>query len=1394
MSEIAYPWKRFWYPRGGEISLADDGFLIDPDAENAGCFSSDAISFESISTTPCVALLGEPGIGKSTALRAEFEVLREALHGGDDEALWFDLRDYSSDDRLERKVFESPEVQRWRDSNHMLHVFFDSLDEALLRIDNITRVLLTNLERLPKQKLRLRIASRPADWQVTLEHGLIKMWGDDNVSVFEAAPLRRIDAITAARLSSIDPERFMQEVLERDVAPLANKPVTLKFLIGAFAKSGALPVSRVELYCQGCALLCEEPSLQRRDAPLARGRLGAGQRLAIATRIAAVTQISNRSAIWLGTDQGLESQDVALDSLIGGMEGQGAGQVTVDRQAIREALDTGLFSSRGLSRQGWRHQSYSEYLAAYYLNAHRVPVQRLRSFLFHPDGSGKVIPQLREVAAWLAGMNAHVFNLLVQSDPEVLLRSDMAVATHADRSKVARRLIEGFESGDVTRSIWDIRGYFARLNSPELVQIVQPCLTSRSVAAPARITAIEITRACRLNSLQQDLVSIALDDKDATLVRVHAASTIAEIGNSAARAGLRPLALQQLADDPQDDLKGYALIAVWPEYIGIQELFLTITPPKAENYFGAYRRFLDSSIAEHLQPEHMHIAIPWARERTGARDNSDPVGKLASNVLERAVEYVDCPAVRSLLATTLVVRRRAYMDCNRITERLRALGDVIRHSLAHEMFTAAASEKHGSLIVIDVCGLSQKDVPWLLSELKTADPHGIRCLIADIISRRLDSHDVDTFGAVLEAADIDEDLRAAVEHVAGVVYMGTRQAEEMKEYYVLSKQHQQPAPLPPSISAAEYVAETLASKTPGAFFRIYWWLHEHKNKSHKGAEPLPAWSEVDEGIRTALIESAREYLDTTPPAPAGCWWKEGRFSSGMIAGYHALRLLALKSPQSLGQLTDDNWNSWARIVVTYLPNGTDSAHLILLVKAYERAKETFLSTLSDVIDGEDARYQRALVASSIVGIWNEELASIFRSKIASGNLTVGGFVDVLGKLIEMGDSYAKERARSLATGSVPSEGEDRRKTVLTTAALLSHNPAEWSVMWPVFQANEKFGIEVLQVVASHREYTSFATEISENEVADICIWLSKLGLDQAREQNGDSGSVTAPFTLANWWNALIHFLTRKGTPEACQAIRRLTEALPQYAGLQHSLRQAEERTREATWLPLAIETVIQLSAFASSGRLVMSIHGIRTRGKWQKEVNSQLQENGFKHEILDYDFFGAMRFLIPSQRARKVDWFRGEYERRVKEFGTVPSVIAHSFGTYLVANAIEKYAELRFDRIILCGAIIRRDFDWDSLIRSGRVGAVLNEYGMKDIWAKIAEIFVVDAGASGAIGFDTSSSLIYQRRRPLFQHGDFFYPLNYAENWIPFLKGAEPSEYATEVKASTLARASPGLC
>lgn len=190
--------------------------------------------------------------------------------------------------------------------------------------------------------------------------------------------------------------------------------------------------------------------------------------------------------------------------------------------------------------------------------------------------------------------------------------------------------------------------------------------------------------------------------------------------------------------------------------------------------------------------------------------------------------------------------------------------------------------------------------------------------------------------------------------------------------------------------------------------------------------------------------------------------------------------------------------------------------------------------------------------------------------------------------------------------------------------------------------------------------------------------------------------------------------------------------------------------------------------------VVITLHGIKTRGAWQKDLVPILHDAGYKSVPLDYDYFLALKMIMPGQRRKKVDWFRDEYERVCdRERVDRPSIIAHSFGTYLVARAMQKYRPVKFDRVILCGSIVQREYPWSSIVRNEQAVAVMNDFGRMDFWAGIVAWAVSDAGQSGRHGFnDLSDGKVEQVDNPEFRHGDYFSIGNYKESWIPFLRAA----------------------
>ncbi|HEX4080821.1 MAG TPA: hypothetical protein VHX61_18320, partial [Rhizomicrobium sp.] len=66
-----YAWPRFWVRLGGSIDLSDGGYLVDSTSEIAKYGGRDLPTLPELVNFRALALLGEPGMGKSAALRSE---------------------------------------------------------------------------------------------------------------------------------------------------------------------------------------------------------------------------------------------------------------------------------------------------------------------------------------------------------------------------------------------------------------------------------------------------------------------------------------------------------------------------------------------------------------------------------------------------------------------------------------------------------------------------------------------------------------------------------------------------------------------------------------------------------------------------------------------------------------------------------------------------------------------------------------------------------------------------------------------------------------------------------------------------------------------------------------------------------------------------------------------------------------------------------------------------------------------------------------------------------------------------------------------------------------------------------------------------------------------------
>jgi hypothetical protein len=198
---------------------------------------------------------------------------------------------------------------------------------------------------------------------------------------------------------------------------------------------------------------------------------------------------------------------------------------------------------------------------------------------------------------------------------------------------------------------------------------------------------------------------------------------------------------------------------------------------------------------------------------------------------------------------------------------------------------------------------------------------------------------------------------------------------------------------------------------------------------------------------------------------------------------------------------------------------------------------------------------------------------------------------------------------------------------------------------------------------------------------------------------------------------------------------------------------------------------------------VFLIHGMNTLGDWQQSFAWKLQLlYGYSIPVFVFKF-GVDRFsplTRTAQRRRRDELGKAlrEAQADLQRSGRSNrcDVIAHSFGTLLFTQLLESdaFRHFEFGRVVLTGSIAAQDFSWTNAIARGRVEAVLNHRGGRDVWVRRAPWLFPDVGSSGRDGFDDPSK-VHDLLSPSFEHSDYFTRRHFDSvirlKWAPFLEG-----------------------
>jgi predicted NACHT family NTPase len=1204
---MQYSWTRFCYPQGGQIQLDSKGYLLDPSPTIGSLLNPQLITLEKINDAQCLILLGEPGIGKTTELNRFINHCKQNASRSKEAIIVGNLRDYPTEYALEQFIFRDSDFESWIRGDYRLTLFLDSLDEGLLTIGHLANFLGMRLEKLPVERLQLCIACRALEWPPSLGERLMSLWGKEKTRFLELAPLRRIDVHDAANSEGIDPDQFLLEVEKKEVVPFATRPVTLRFLIDTYHDQGNLPGNKIDLYEIGCLHLCTETNQSQVETRMANGLL-VSQRLRVAGRIAAQLLFSNRAAIWTGIEGVPEntdlSTDIALHDLVGKSEEVNGYSFQVGESQIRETLSTALFSLHGPNRMSFSHQTYAEYLAAWYLNALQAPLVQIQSLILHPlDPEGKLIPQLSETSAWLANFRDDVAKLITNHEPSVLLRGDITALKYKQRKILIDALLQRYENGTRIEQEWGLHQKLTKLSHPDIANQLKPYITDRNKDPMTRNFAIDLAKACSVVDLQNSLADIALDFSENFQLRINSGWAVVRIGNDETKIRLLPFVYSQFIEDPEDEFRGIGLMANWPRHLSSRDLFFALTPPKDEAYYGSYAGFI-SSLIHNIGQIDIHEALKWAVNQHYAHDSVNILNELIDSIVIEAWNHLDDPEVLDGLARLVIIKLNEYKEIVRrdpyfsggsssnFYSRM-ANEDQNRRSLIRALISLFYDEKQISLLAYSRSRIIEnKDFIWLLSLFTPDISQAEKIKLASLAQYIFDQKDIEHIEAVFNAMQKEDILKETFLPYFGPILFVSTLADNMRHFYQQTKELGAKKDIPLTLNPPiKDQIETLLNQFEIGDLNAWWKLNLRllsnpdgrfaKSESEFDITQMPGWVEANDETKARIIRAAMNYILESGPDLRE-WLGKTIIYRPVFAAFRALYLLYKVSRADIDNLPVLVWKKWVPILIAYpirdARNDEDEELRGLIILAYKNVPDEVLLFLQQLVHPESPSIDSSVLAR-IEPILDEQIIETLLNILKSDKIHGDAFRILLEKLLVWGNEGSIVIAKDIIKNSDFSNNDSIQKALIGVRSLMFHTTdACWVTIWPLIQDHEKFGEDLIGSIAfeGRGREEGIYSRLSPVQLADFYIWL--VGRFPPSEDPGEKGfhSVSIREEIGNFRDLIPHYLAQMGTHESFMALEKIVQFFPDNQGLKFVKQESDTNVRRNSWVPLSPKELLLL--------------------------------------------------------------------------------------------------------------------------------------------------------------------------------------------------------------------------
>lgn len=176
--------------------------------------------------------------------------------------------------------------------------------------------------------------------------------------------------------------------------------------------------------------------------------------------------------------------------------------------------------------------------------------------------------------------------------------------------------------------------------------------------------------------------------------------------------------------------------------------------------------------------------------------------------------------------------------------------------------------------------------------------------------------------------------------------------------------------------------------------------------------------------------------------------------------------------------------------------------------------------------------------------------------------------------------------------------------------------------------------------------------------------------------------------------------------------------------------------------------------------ILVSVHGLYSKGEWNVDIAPIASSQGWIFAPYVYTGNNLGLLFLPWKRKKTIEHFRKwiyDICERYKELTPNLSIVAHSYGTYIVGKYLEGFdtnLPIDLNAIILKGSVLNRNYDWDKHFAAANIGSVLNIHSPNDSLIKFMpntefkKLIGVDPlfGSAGYRGFDSSHPRLMQKK------------------------------------------------